>query len=148
MEVCTRKQKIYKLQQVIKFMEENPYKKFIEDLMGINDISDTSSWDMFFTPNQPNLQKERGYEESVYELLEDEKNARYVFELAGMEKEEIDIELVDNLLVIKGNGQKKVFEYKITLQDILTNPRAYYKNGILEIVFEKTKKKVQKIEIQ
>jgi HSP20 family molecular chaperone IbpA len=83
-----------------------------------------------------------------YELIEDEKNARFVFELAGMEKEEIDIELMDDLLVVKGDNQKKNFEYKIALKSPLINPKASYKNGILEIIFEKTLKKSKKIKIQ
>lgn len=118
------------------------YRKMIEDMLQLNSIANSSSWD-FFHP-----QMEQQKRDLDYELIEDEKTARFVFEVAGMEKEEIDIELIDDLLVVKGDNQKKSFEYKIGLKSPLVNPKATYTNGILEIVFEKTLKESKKIKIQ
>ncbi len=87
-------------------------------------------------------------DELDYELIEDDKTARFVFELAGMEKEEINIEMIDDELHVQCDNQKKSADYKISLKQPLEKPKATYKNGILEIVFQKAQKKSTKVKIE
>lgn len=121
-------------------MDIDYIEKMWRDLMNMNNIINHG----YMIPSH--VQEKRT--DLDYELIEDDKSARFVFEVAGMEKEEISVETIDDLLVVKGDNQRKAFEYRIPIKTPLVEPKATYKNGILEVIFKKVLKQSVKVKIE
>ncbi len=123
------------------------YRRILESMMNVYDSKPRGF--MFFNTNGEEIDPMSFKKPELdYELIEDDKTARFVFELAGIEKDEINVDIVDDMLIVKCDNPKKSVEYKIALKQPFENPSATYKNGILEIVFKKTQKKSTKIKIE
>lgn len=83
-----------------------------------------------------------------YELIRGKDKARYIFDLGGMQKEEIIVQLEGSALMISGDGEMKSFLFNIDIESDMINPRAKFNGGILEIIFDLTESKVVDIPIE
>jgi len=79
--------------------------------------------------------------EPLFELDESKKEIILTFELPGAEKKNISVETPnEKVVIVRTLGQKPSFYKKIKLPaEVKTDSsRASFKNGILEVVFQKT----------
>jgi HSP20 family molecular chaperone IbpA len=83
-----------------------------------------------------------------YELIRGKNNARYIFDLGGMEKEEIIVQMEGSSLMISGDSEMKSFLFNVDIESDLDNPRAKFNGGILEIIFDIVESKVVDIQIE
>lgn len=74
---------------------------------------------------------------------------KLVLEMAGLEKEDIKVEVIDDLVTIEGSKGEKKYSERIPLKyKVDKNPKASYKNGILEITFKKLKPNIHKVDVE
>ena len=83
-----------------------------------------------------------------YELIRGKDKARYIFDLGGMQKEEIIVQLEGSALMISGDSEMKSFLFNVDIESDMINPRAKFNGGILEIIFDLTESKVVDIPIE
>jgi len=93
--------------------------------------------------------KEEGVREPLTDVMEDEKNLYITIELPGVEKEDINMEVIDNKLVISVDTEGRKYYKEIPLPDSVDvdSAEAKYNNGVLDITMkkraeEKRKKKI------
>ena len=85
---------------------------------------------------------------NIDEIISDDE-VKYVVEMAGLEKNDIKIDIVDDMLKINGErGERKYHEQIALKYKIDGTPKATYKNGVLEITFSRYKPKTQKIDVE
>ena len=78
----------------------------------------------------------------------DEKEVRYVAEMAGMDKDKINVSVEDGILTIDAENDTKKYHESITLRHkVEGEPKATYRNGILEVTFQRRKPKSIKVDI-
>jgi len=78
--------------------------------------------------------------EPLVDVLEEENKIRIVAEMPGVEKEQINLELVDGKLEISVEGDKKYFKgIDLPAKVDPEQMKASYKNGILEVTLGKVK---------
>lgn len=84
---------------------------------------------------KPKISEER---EPLYDIIESGNMLTVVVELPGVEKEKIDVKVVDNKLVIRAsNGERKYYkEIELPKPVKAETAKAQYKNGVLEIKLE------------
>lgn len=95
------------------------------------------------------------YREPIVDVMEDEKNISVTAELPGVTKEDIDLSLENDnkMLVIKVDTPERKYYKEVELPAKVKpeKVKATYKNGILDVVFEREtpkEKKGKKIKIQ
>ena len=100
---------------------------------------------------KPIISEER---EPLVEMHEEDDKVTVIAELPGVEKEDIDVRVVDHKLVIKAKGKDRKYYKEVELPEDVKpeTARAQYRNGVLEIVIEREKpkreEKVVKIKIE
>lgn len=78
-----------------------------------------------------------------------EDEVKFVLEMAGLEKEDIKVELIDDLVKISGERGERKYNESIPLKyKVENNPKATYKNGILEVTFKKYQPKSKKVDVE
>ena len=82
------------------------------------------------------IKKER---EPLVDVLETDKEVKVLAELPGVEKKDIKLHGTKNRLTITVNTEQRKYHKEIELPTIveLKQARASYKNGVLEVAFEK-----------
>ncbi len=88
---------------------------------------------------RPKIAEER---EPLVDVLEDENTVTVVAEVPGVNKEDIDIRIKDNTLVISAqSGDRKYYkEIQLPAKVKPETAKATYKNGVLEVRLEKEKR--------
>ncbi len=95
-----------------------------------------------------NIRKERGRpliteeREPLVDVYDEKDKVTIIAELPGVDKDKIDIRVVDGKLVIKASNEKRKYYKEIELpEDVdIKTAKAKYNNGVLEIVIQKKKK--------
>ncbi len=103
----------------------------------------------------PGTQREMSeYREPLVDVMEDEKNISVTAELPGVTKSDIDLSLEDDnqVLIIKVDTPERKYykEVELPAKVKAEKVKATYKNGILDVVFEREtpkEKKGKKIKI-
>lgn len=93
--------------------------------------------------NEPKVTDER---EPLVDVIEKDKEITVVAELPGIEKEDISLEVSDDILGIDVNtiARKYHKELKLPCKVKSDTTRAIYKNGVLEVKLERTEKKKER----
>jgi HSP20 family protein len=98
---------------------------------------------------KPQLTNEPAIRSTNIDEIVDKDEVRFVLEMAGLEKEDIKIDVVEDTINIKGDRGERHYEEKIPLKyKISGKPKATYKNGILEVIFKKYQPKSQKVDVE
>ena len=88
------------------------------------------------------------YREPLVDVMEDDKNISVTAELPGVSKDDIDLNLSDDnqTLIIKvDNPERKYYKEVVLPAKVKPNKvKATYKNGILDVVFERETPKEKK----
>ncbi len=97
----------------------------------------------------PGVSEEMGeYREPLVDVMEDDKTISVTAELPGVSKEDIDLNLSDDnqTLVIKVDTPERKYYKEVELPAPVkpNKVKATYKNGILDVVFEREKPKEKK----
>ncbi|MEM3087187.1 MAG: archaeal heat shock protein Hsp20 [Halobacteria archaeon] len=81
---------------------------------------------------------EPGYREPLTDLIESEKTLSVTFEMPGIEKSDIDLQVVEEGLVVKVDKKDRKYWKEVSLpRPVKTDSaKATYKNGVLEITLE------------
>lgn len=67
-----------------------------------------------------------------------ENEVKFVIDMAGLEKEDIKIQVTNDFISVSGQRGERIYNEKIPLRHKVQDPKATYLNGILELVFKKT----------
>ncbi len=88
---------------------------------------------------RPKIAEER---EPLVDVLEDENTVTVVAEVPGVNKEDIDIRIRDNTLIISAqSGDRKYYkEIQLPAKVKPETAKATYKNGVLEVRLEKERR--------
>lgn len=81
--------------------------------------------------------------EPLTDIIEGDNTIAVTVEIPGIEKEDIDLNIIDDKLDITVNSEQRKYHKKINLPGKVKpkSTKATYKNGILDIVIEKKDKK-------
>jgi HSP20 family protein len=84
--------------------------------------------------------------EPLTDVIEAEDHIAITIEIPGVEKQDIDIDLDDNLLTIDVDTESRKFHKELDLPDglDLNSIEATYKNGVLDIEIKRKKEKKKK----
>ena len=87
-------------------------------------------------------------QKNIDEIVTDDE-IKFVFEMAGLEKKDIKIDIEGDLLKIHGeHGERKYHEQVALKYKVEKTPKATYKNGILEIIFKREKTETTKVQVE
>ncbi len=91
-----------------------------------------------------------GVREPFTDVMEDERNIYITMELPGVEKEDINMELVDSSLIVTVDTGIRKYYKEIPLPDYADpeNIEAKYNNGVLDITIKKKEEKKAKKKIK
>ncbi|MEF8848924.1 MAG: archaeal heat shock protein Hsp20 [Candidatus Thermoplasmatota archaeon] len=80
--------------------------------------------------------------EPLTDVMEDKKNISVTVEIPGVEKEDIDLNVTKDKLVIDVNASQRKYHKKVDLPSSVKpkTTEATYKNGVLDVSIEKEKK--------
>lgn len=103
----------------------------------------------FGTVPQP-VKEAEGVREPFTDIMEDEKNIYITMELPGVEKEDINMELVDSTLVVSVDTESRKFYKEVPLPENADTEsiEAKYNNGVLDITVKKKEEKKAKKKIK
>jgi HSP20 family protein len=78
-------------------------------------------------------------------VIEEESVVRVIAEVPGVEKSDIKLSCAENLLTISVDTEKRKYYKEVELPSPVDpkSSKASYKNGILEVVLSKTRKKLE-----
>jgi len=84
-----------------------------------------------------------GGREPLVDVLDGDDEIKAVIELPGVEKEDINVYVEEEKVVIDTSDEKRRFHKEIPLMDevVPESSKATYKNGILEITLKKVKER-------
>lgn len=86
---------------------------------------------------------------SDFDEIVTEDKIKFVFEMAGLEKENIQIDIEGDLLKVHGEHGERKYHHIATLKyPVEKNPKASYKNGILEVIFNRKKTTSTKVKVE
>ena len=93
-------------------------------------------------PKKKSFRKRISEKEPEPDIIEGDKEVSVTTQLPGLDKEDIDIKVIDKNLNINVNIPKKNYRKKIPLPSEVKpdTTKATYKNGILDVTIEKKKK--------
>ncbi|MFH0849176.1 MAG: archaeal heat shock protein Hsp20 [archaeon] len=102
-----------------------------------------------FGVSKPSLELKQEREPLVDTILEKE-NVKVVAELPGVERDNIELNSTENSLIISVNTENRKYYKELELPSDVDpdNSKATYKNGVLEIVFPRTKERKKGREIK
>ena len=91
---------------------------------------------------RPVISEER---EPLVEVHEEDNKVTVIAELPGVDKEDIDVRVVDNKLIIKAKGKDRKYYKEVELPEDIKpeTARAQYRNGVLEVTIERKKPKIE-----
>jgi len=98
----------------------------------------------------PQLRPER---EPLVDVIEEEKQIRVVAELPGVNKEDIELNVDENLLTIRVDTERRKYYKEVNLPAPVdpNTAKASYNNGVLEVVMtkkEETTRKGHRIKVE
>ncbi|MEM2705758.1 MAG: archaeal heat shock protein Hsp20, partial [Thermoplasmata archaeon] len=84
-----------------------------------------------------------GYREPLVDVSDDEKNVYVTAELPGVEKEQINLQVDENTIIIKTDVPERKYYKVIELPERVKpeTAKASYHNGILDVTIEKEQPK-------
>ena len=84
-----------------------------------------------------------GYREPLVDVSDDEKNVYVTAELPGVEKEQINLQVDENTIIIKTDVPERKYYKVIELPERVKpeTAKASYQNGILDVTIEKEQPK-------
>ncbi|MGQ9513939.1 MAG: archaeal heat shock protein Hsp20 [Thermoproteota archaeon] len=87
----------------------------------------------------------KGKREPLTDVIEEEEVVRIITEVPGVEKSDIKLDCTEESLTISVDTEKRKYYKEVELPSAVDpkSAKATYKNGILEIVLNKTKKKTE-----
>lgn len=87
----------------------------------------------------------KGKREPLTDVIEEESVVRVIAEVPGVEKSDIKLSCAENLLTISVDTEKRKYYKEVELPSPVDpkSSKASYKNGILEVVLSKTRKKLE-----
>ncbi len=91
---------------------------------------------------RPVISEER---EPLVEVHEEKDRVVVIAELPGVEKEDIDVRVIDHKLVIKAKGKDRKYYKEVELPEDIKpeTAKAHYRNGVLEVTVERKKPKIE-----
>ena len=122
------------MEEAIREMKERGTSIFI-------DVSINPCQNMCHIPQEIVVQKKNN---TCVDILETERNIHAVVELPGMEKKDIALSCNGWVLEIIAGNAEKIGTIELPAKVIKTGMKVTYKNGILEVVFNKSKKRFSK----
>ncbi|MBO3804260.1 MAG: Hsp20/alpha crystallin family protein [Candidatus Brockarchaeota archaeon] len=95
-----------------------------------------------FGPPRP-MMEVKGKREPLTDVVEEEEVIRVIAEVPGVEKSDIKLSCSEDLLTISVDTEKRKYYKEVKLPSPVDpkSAKASHKNGILEVVLNKTKKK-------
>jgi HSP20 family protein len=77
--------------------------------------------------------------EPLVDVIQTDENVKVIAELPGVEKEDVDLEIGENRLVIKVDTEKRKYYKDVKLPATVDSEKitAKYNNGVLEVVLDK-----------
>lgn len=75
--------------------------------------------------------------EPLVDIVEEKDHTRVLIDLPGVEKKDIQLTAEDNVLEVKVDTGSRKYQRRIELPHSVKNPRAEYKNGVLEVKVKK-----------
>ena len=94
----------------------------------------------FQSDKQATNKQDIGIREPLTDIIEETDQIRVISELPGVEKADIDLRTTESKMILKAKGEsKRVYrkEVKFPSTIIPQNAKAKFKNGVLEIVFQR-----------
>jgi HSP20 family protein len=78
--------------------------------------------------------------EPLVDVVDGEKQVRIIAEIPGVNKEDIDISVEGNALIVSVNAPNRKYEKRLQLPEtaVVESAKTNYNNGILEITFQKS----------
>lgn len=97
----------------------------------------------------PELTNKPALRSTNFDEIVDKDEIKFVLEMVGLEKEDIKIEVIDDLINITGERGDRKYSENIPLKyKVSGKPKATYKNGILEVIFKKYQPKTHKVDVE
>ena len=107
------------------------------------------------TRGLPRRAPERELKESrqpIVDVIDEDKTVRVIAEMPGVEKDQINLEYVDNRVTISARSEMRNYSETVTLPAKIepASAKASYKNGVLEVTLDKieTPREKKKINIE
>jgi HSP20 family molecular chaperone IbpA len=122
------------LEETVRGMQEGGTSVFI-------DISINPCHNMFPVPQEITVQKKNN---TSVDILETEKNIYALVGLPGVEKKDIALSCNGWALEIKAGNSEKIETVELPARVIKTGMKVTFKNDVLEVVFNKSKKVLSK----
>lgn len=87
----------------------------------------------------PRLGLEPGYREPLTDIIESEKTLSVTFEMPGIEKSDIDLQVAEETLVVKVDRKDRKYYREVALPVPVKadTAKATFKNGVLQITIER-----------
>ena len=91
---------------------------------------------------RPVISEER---EPLVEVHEEDNKVTVIAELPGVDKEDIDVRVVDNKLIIRAKGKDRKYYKEVELPEDIKpeTAKAQYRNGVLEVTIERKRPKIE-----
>ncbi|OLS27534.1 MAG: Small heat shock protein HSP16.5 [Candidatus Heimdallarchaeota archaeon LC_3] len=89
---------------------------------------------------QSTNKEEIGIREPLTDIIEEPDQIRVISELPGVEKEDIDLRTTESKMILKAKGEsRRVYKKEVKFPSAIfpENGKAKFKNGVLEIVFQR-----------
>lgn len=132
--------KIKSYEDILKNLDDSPYYYGYSITMGPDGKVDFKQFGNTEFSSLPEVkQPTRMFD---YDEIVGTDEVKFVMEMAGLEKDDIKIDIVGDLLTINGERGERRYEQRIPLKyNVEKEPKATYKNGILEVTFKRAKPK-------
>ncbi len=103
-------------------------------------IEDFGNRSMRSSEGEPTISEER---EPLTDIIEGDEDVAVTVEIPGVEREDIDLNVIGDTLEIKVDAQNRKYQKTVELPcDVLPKTtKATYKNGILDVVIKRKEKK-------
>ncbi|MFH0860111.1 MAG: Hsp20/alpha crystallin family protein [Candidatus Altiarchaeota archaeon] len=94
-----------------------------------------------FRSQQPQIEER----EPLVDIIDEKETTKILVDLPGIEKKDILLTSDDNTLEISVDTEQRKYHKRLELPHTVKNPKAEYRNGVLEVSIRKEKAKDVKI---